>query len=77
MHAVIAFFLTPIGKYVGLALLVMGVLWGSYAFLESSFRARFEVERERKERAHEQAAKRETDRLLRGDDSGVRGFDRD
>jgi hypothetical protein len=77
MHALIAFFLGPIGRYVGLALILGGIAWGAIHMIERGAVARSEMQREREARSHERAAKKELDRLLRGDDSGVRGFDRD
>ncbi len=67
MHAVIAFFLTPIGKYVGLALLLGSLTWGAIHMIERGAVARSEMQREREARSHEQAAKKELDRVTSRD----------
>ena len=77
MHVLIAFFLGPIGRYVGLALLVAavvgGVLWK--ARTDGAADAIAKIERKQQEKID--AAKAGADRVLGGDDSRVRGFDRD
>ena len=77
MHSLIALSLGPIGRHVvlgGLLLALIGGVWikvtNDAAVAE---RARIERENQRKS----DAAKRELDRVLGGDASRVRSFDRD
>ena len=76
MHAVIAFALGPIGRYVVLAGLALAAVFYAIHTIEQRQDAltRAKIEAAQKEKAD--AAKSELDRLIGGDDSRVRQFDR-
>ena len=77
MHAVIAFALGPIGRYIVLAGLALSAIFYAIHTIEQRQDAltRAKIEAAQKERAD--AAKNEFDRFIGGDDSRVRPFDRD
>lgn len=76
MHALVAFAIGPVGRYVVLAGLLLALCGGTYLKIKSDILAAERARIVEKERAHEAAAKRELDRLNGGDRSGVSGFDR-
>jgi hypothetical protein len=77
MHALVAFAIGPIGRYVVLAGLLLAIVGGTYLKIRSDILAAERARTVEKERAHEAAAKRELDKLIGGDDSIVRRFDRE
>lgn len=77
MHALVAFAIGPIGRYVVLAGFLIALCGGTYLKIKSDIVAAERARIAEKERAHEAAAKRESDRVSGGDTSRVRGFYRD
>lgn len=77
MHALVAFAIGPVGRYVVLAGLLTSLVGGVYIKVTTDAADAERARIERQERKNEQAAKRELDRLNSGDRGGVSGFDRD